>query len=266
MTTIKDCQLMLGDCLERMSEIPDGSIDMILADLPYGTTRCKWDVVISFEPLWAHYWRVIKNNGAIALFGVEPFSSHLRMSQINQFKYDWIWKKQTATCHTLAKCKPMPKHELISVFSTGSTYHKHRSKNPMPYFPQGLIPGKNKIMKASKKFTDVNYNKTPNKFCGDYLACEFSNYPNSIIEIKFNKLEKRVHPTQKPVALLEYLIRTYTNEGEIVLDNVMGSGSTGVACLNTGRRFIGIEKDPSYFAIATKRLKEAVNGQTTSRV
>jgi site-specific DNA-methyltransferase (adenine-specific) len=244
--------LLHGDCLELMKTIPDSSVDMILTDPPYGTTACKWDTVIPFEPMWEQIWRVLKPNGACLLFGSEPFSSALRMSQIKRFKYDWIWEKNGPTCHVLAKCKPMPKHEIISVFSTGTTYFKHRSKNPMPYYPQGLTKGLCKTVLAKSKFNDVNYNRTKNKFDGYYQGYEYTNYPTSIL--KYGSKEKRFHPTQKPVALLEYLIKTYTLEGETVLDFTMGSGSTGVACVNTGRKFIGIEMDDKYFEIAKQRI------------
>lgn len=252
MTTINDCQLMLGDCLKRMSKIPDQSVDMILADLPYGTTRCKWDIIIPFEPLWEHYWRLIKLNGAVVLFGSEPFSSNLRMSQIRYYRYDFIWHKTQATGHLNAQKQPLRQHEVISIFY----------KSLLNYNPQIVDKKKENIRPPQRGKQPETYGKSvqnsPRKLPIN------KTYPRSVIQFaNCNKGESGLHPTQKPVALLEYLIRTYTNEGETVLDNVMGSGSTGVACLNTGRRFIGIEKDPSYFAIATKRLMEVSNGKAT---
>jgi len=232
-------QLIHGDCLEKMKDIPDKSIDMILCDLPYGTTACKWDVVIPFEPLWEQYKRIIKDRGAIVLFGSEPFSSHLRMSNIKNYKYDWIWNKTTFANQMCAKFQPLKIQENISVFS----------KKKHIYHPQGLIEI-NKITKQGSKITDNNgggVRKT------EYFQ-QYTNYPKNILEFKRDL--PNVHPTQKPVALMEYLIKTYTLEGETVLDNCMGSGSTGVACINTKRNFIGIEKDDKYFEIAKKRIEE----------
>jgi len=245
--------LMHGDCLERMSEIPDGSVDMILADLPYGTTACKWDVVIPFEPLWKHYWRVIKANGAVVLFGSEPFSSHLRMSQIKKYKYDWVWDKQFGSNFANSNKQPLKYHETISVFySKQPIYNKQMSQRSKPLDARSWS--------NSKKTSNVNFrtNKQPEKTSKLYTELN----PNSILT--FNAVAgdcnntKRKHPSQKSTSLLEYLIRTYTNEGETVLDNVMGSGSTGVACLNTQRKFIGIEKDATYFEIAKKRIGESL--------
>ena len=239
-------KLLHGDCLERMKEIPDKSIDMILCDLPYGTTACKWDVIIPFEPLWAQYKRIIKDNGAIVLFGSEPFSSHLRMSNIKNYKYDWIWNKTTFANQMCAKFQPLKIQENISVFS----------KKKHIYHPQGLIEI-NKITKQGSKITDNNgggVRKT------EYFQ-QYTNYPKNILEFKRDL--PNVHPTQKPVALLEYLIKTYTIEGETVLDNCMGSGSTGIACINTNRNFIGIEKDDKYFEIAKKRIEEHLTTAST---
>jgi site-specific DNA-methyltransferase (adenine-specific) len=239
-------QLIHGDCLEKMKDIPDKSIDMILCDLPYGTTACKWDVVIPFEPLWEQYERVIKDNGAIVLFGSEPFSSRLRMSNIKNYKYDWIWNKTTFANQMCAKFQPLKIQENISVFS----------KKKHIYHPQGLIEI-NKITKQGSKITDNNgggVRKT------EYFQ-QYTNYPINILEFKLDK--QKLHSTQKPVALLEYLIKTYTSEGETVLDNCMGSGSTGVACLNTNRNFIGIEKDGKYFEIAKKRIEEHLTTAST---
>lgn len=236
----KNVKLICGDCLEIMKKIPDKSIDMILCDLPYGTTACKWDVIIPFEPLWEQYNRIIKNRSAIALFGSEPFSSALRMSNIKNYKYDWIWNKKIPSGMAYARFQPMRQHEIISVFNAGL------------YFPQ-----KTKRDKPIKSGGQKNLNSestTLDKYkVKDFKKIYNEKNPTSIIE--FMKIRvNSVHPTQKPVALLEYLIKTYTMEGETVLDNCMGSGSTGVACLNTNRKFIGIEKDEKYFEIAKNRI------------
>jgi len=235
--------LLHGDCLELMASIHDGSVDAIICDLPYGTTDCKWDTVIPFEPLWAHYKRVIKRNGAIVLFGSEPFSSLLRVSNLKQFKYDWVWDKKKPGGFTAAKFAPLKQHELVHVFS----------KETHNYFP---IMTPRDVVK--KRTTFSTGDSAPLKY-HDGLDREYSErYPKSILTEFSNANQRgRIHPTQKPVALLEYLIRTYTNEGETILDNTMGSGTCGVACLNTGRNFIGIEKDAGYFEIACKRVEQA---------
>ena len=233
--------LMLGDCLERMKEIPDGSVDMILADPPYGTTACKWDSVIPLDAMWQQLKRVIKPNGAIVLFGSEPFSSALRMSNIKQYKYDWVWIKTKPSGHLNAKKQPMRKTENILVF------YKMQSV----YNPQDLIKGEFNNNRPSRS----------KKIKGEYVhgaereigISEYTNYPNNVLEFS-NPNNKTVHPTQKPVALMEYLIKTYTNENETVLDFCMGSGSTGVAAKNLNRKFIGIEKDEKYFKIAQDRI------------
>jgi site-specific DNA-methyltransferase (adenine-specific) len=235
-------QLMQGDCLERMKEIPDGSVDMVLCDLPYGTTACKWDNVIPFEQLWQQYKRIIKPNKAICLFGSEPFSSALRMSNIKDFKYDWIWDKKIPSGMSYARFQPMRQTENISVFCNGKTV----------YNPQ-MVKRDKPIKKGGNKYSP----SAPIQACKEGKDFKKTyEYKNPINIIVFDKIRKgSLHPTQKPVDLLEYLIRTYTNEGETVLDNCMGSGSTGVACVNTGRNFIGIELDPDYFAIAKGRIE-----------
>ena len=230
--------LLHGDCLEKMKDIPDKSIDMILCDLPYGTTHCKWDVAIPFEPLWKEYKRIIKDRGCIALFGSEPFSSYLRMSNIKQYKYDWIWNKKQSGSFQNAKYNPLKITETISIFNS-SVYYPQMRKGKM----------RKKGGAKSPHYTAHNMFTTPEKICDDY-------FPINIIEIAQPRLNN-VHPTQKPVVLLEYLIKTYTLENETVLDNTMGSGSTGVACINTNRKFIGIEKDDKYFEIAKNRIKKA---------
>ena len=243
-------QLLQGDCLELMKSIPDGSIDMILCDLPYGTTACKWDSVIPFEPMWEQYKRIIKDNGAIVLFGSEPFSTELRHSNLKMFKYDWYWRKPRGTGHLNAKKQPLRDIETISVF-----YKKQCTYNPQ--FSEG------EPYSAAKGGKNARVSDAGVTTYGKFMnGMEFRNdnpgirYPKQLQE--FGVVERgTVHPTQKPVSLLEYLIKTYTTPGEVVLDNCMGLGSTGVACVNTGRRFIGIELDPGYFEIAERRINEA---------
>lgn len=233
--------LMKGDCLDLMSAIPDGSVDMILCDLPYGITACKWDSVIPFEPLWAHYKRVIKPNGAIVLFGSQPFTSALVMSNPKWFKYCWIWEKSRFSNQMLAKKQPLKIHEDVAIFGSGC----------LSYYPQGVLSC-DKTTKQGSKITE-NIGGGLRKI--EYRQTQ-TNYPKSIQ--KFKNEGKTVHPTQKPVPLLEYLIKTYTNESETVLDNCMGSGSTGVAAVKINRSFIGIELDDGYFDIAKNRINEAL--------
>ena len=237
--------LWQGDCLELMKDIPDGSVDLILCDLPYGTTACKWDSVIPFEPLWEQLNRTIKPNGAICLFGSEPFSSALRMSNIKNFKYDWIWDKKIPSGMSYARFQPMRQTENISVFCNGKTV----------YNPQ-MIKRDKPIKKGGNKYSP----SAPIQACKEGKVFKKTyEYKNPINLIVFEKIRKgSLHPTQKPIALLEYLIRTYTNDGEVVLDNCMGSGSTGVACVNTGRKFIGIELDNGYFDIAKERIEKSI--------
>ena len=239
---MENIQLYQGDCLEEMKNIPDKSIDMILCDLPYGTTQNKWDSIIPLEPLWEQYKRIIKDNGAILLFGSQPFTTILNYSNISNYRYEWVWIKNNSTGFQLANKRPLKKHELISVF-----YKKQPTYNP-----QGLIEY-NKINKRGsmgENWSEMNSN--------NYIQ-RWTNYPTQILEYKYDK--QKLHPTQKPVALLEYLIKTYTDEEEIVLDNCMGSGSTGVACVNTNRKFIGIELNEKYFNIAKNRIEEAQNNK-----
>ena len=241
--------LLHGDCLVEMNKIPDGSVDMILADLPYGTTACKWDNVIPFEPLWQHYWRVLKPNGAVVLFGSEPFSSHLRMSQIKYYKYDWIWEKDNGSNFLNASFQPLKVHENISIFSKAATSYT-KQKN-CPYYPQKTHSTPYKIRSGVRQY---QVHDKAEKLNGVVSESQGDRFPRTCLRVNS---EKGHHPTQKPVALLEYLIKTYTLEGETVLDNTMGSGSTGVACVNTGRKFIGIEQDEKYFKIAQQRIAEA---------
>ena len=239
----ENLKLLKGNCLEIMKSIPNGSVDMILCDLPYGTTACKWDVIIPFEPLWAEYRRIIKDRGAIVLFGSEPFSSKLRMSNIKGYKYDWIWDKKAVSNPQLAKKQPLKNFETISVFGVGTA--------GVNYYPQGLVEIENPKVRGSKVSDTEKLGHIKRR--SDYVQTH-TNYPKALA-LQFPRPSKPMHPTQKPVELLEYLIKTYTIEGETVLDNCMGSGSTGVACINTNRKFIGIELDDRYYEIAVNRLK-----------
>jgi len=242
--------LIQGDCLELMQNIPDKSIDAIITDPPYGTTACKWDSIIDFELMWEQLNRVIKPNGAIVLFGSEPFSSALRMSNIKNYKYDWIWSKKMTGGFANAKYKPMKAHEEIIVFSN----------NVINYYPQMIERTEKELKRFAYKSKETT--KSEHRSCKGKTGNRFENkikYPSTVININGivnSSKEKVKHPTQKPVALMEYLIKTYTNEGETVLDFTMGSGSTGVACKNLNRGFIGIELDKKYFDIAKKRIEE----------
>ena len=248
--------LMLGNCLELMRSIPDGSIDAIITDPPYGTTACKWDSVIPFDMMWKQLNRIIKPNGAIVLFGSEPFSSALRMSNIKNYKYDWIWEKNYSGGFILAKKQPMKYHENISVF-----YKNQPTYNPI--FEDYSLTTKNRFKNSgivnSDKMQLVGYKNDIQGITrvSDEIKLERGAYPKSIQKIKGvpNANGTKLHPTQKPVELMEYLIKTYTNENETVLDFTMGSGTAGVACKNTNRNFIGIEMDKKYFEIAESRIK-----------
>ena len=233
-------QIIHGDCLEEMKKIADKSIDMILCDLPYGTTACKWDTIIPFEPLWEQYKRIIKDNGAIGLTASQPFTSALVMSNIKMFKYEWIWDKKIPSGMSYAKFQPMRQHENILVFCNGkTTYNPQIIKRDKPIKGGGMSKGE----------TTNNQNLVALKKTYDY-----KNPTTIIVQDKIRK--GSLHPTQKPVALFEYLIKTYTNEGDLVLDNAAGSGTTGVACKNLGRNFILIEKEPEYIEIIKKRLSD----------
>lgn len=243
-----NCSLYLGDCLDIMKEIPDNSIDFICCDPPYGTTSIKWDEVIDFEEMWNCYDRIIKPKGVICLFGSQPFSAQLICSKINWFRYELVWNKNKCGSPGLAKYRPMKTHENILIFSkqSGGTYNPQMEKGE-PYSrtsknPEGYVGKKN----------DHNYGLKPRK--------EFTNtgtrYPKSILNISRDfSAQQQVHPTQKPVPLLEWLIKTYSNENEVVLDNCMGSGSCGVAAMNLSRKFIGIEMLPEYYEISKNRIE-----------
>lgn len=245
-------KLIHGDCLEVMRKIPDKSIDLILCDLPFAVTGLSWDVLIPFDKLWSQYERIIKPTSAIVLYASQPFTTHLINSNLNLFKYCIVWEKNRPSGVAHAKNKFMACHEDICIFSKGATIHKSQSTRRMIYNPQGLIKV-DKIVKNTKneghKAGCIN-TRPGHK---DTYVQEFTNYPKSVL--KFDCETKPIHPTQKPVPMLEYLIRTFTSENDLVLDNTMGSGSTGVAALNTKRRFIGIEKEEKYYDIAVKRLK-----------
>lgn len=247
----KEIDLRHGDCLEVMKNIPDKSIDMVLCDLPYGTTCCKWDMVIPFEPLWEQYERICHSTSAIILFACEPFASYLRLSNLKNYRYDWIWDKCHPTGQLNAAKQPLRQYENLCVFYEkqciyNPVFHKNRLKRE-------FVGTVKKTQKQSEDYgRQYDYNSN--------ITSESLAYPRNIIKqtaVIGNSKEKVSHPTQKPVPLLEYLIRTYTNEDELVLDNCMGSGSTGVACINTNRRFIGIEKDDGYFQIAKERIEES---------
>jgi site-specific DNA-methyltransferase (adenine-specific) len=247
--TKKMIKLLQGDCLERMKEIPDGSVDMILADPPYGTTACKWDSIIPLEPMWEQLKRVIKPSGAIVLTAGQPFTSALITSNLPMFKYCWTWEKSRVSGFTNAKNKPLNTVEDIAVFSKGVC--ANGGKIMMEYNPQGLKRIDKKMNGTRKRGDEHQLHRSNNE--KDYVQ-EFTNYPKNILKIQSEG--KGVHPTQKPVALMDYLIKTYTNEGEIVLDFTMGSGSTGVAAKRLNRSFIGVELDEGYFKIAQERIND----------
>lgn len=235
-------ELYIGDCLEVMKSIPNGSVDLILCDLPYGTTRNKWDSVIPFIPLWEAYNRICR--GMVVLTSAQPFTSSLIMSNQKNFKYTWVWDKANSTGFLNAKKQPLRQTEDIVVFGKGKTYNPIMEVRGKPRKKGGHIKGAG----------TENY--------GDFEGVEsFNNeyYPTNLLRVSNAARKGKVHPTQKPVALMEYLIQTYTNKGEIALDNCMGSGTTGVACMNTGRRFIGIEMDTGYFEIAKNRIDESAS-------
>ena len=234
-----------GDCLQVMKGIPDKSVDMILCDLPYGTTACKWDTIIPFEPLWEQYKRIIKDNGAIVLTASQPFTSALVMSNVKMFKYEWIWDKVKPSTFLNAKRQPLMKHESIVVFSDGKfpDYYPIKTKGRM----------RNKTPNRAEVKREQVYRNLDNK---NIENVNDSYYPKSIIEVSNASQRGKLHPTQKPVALFEYLIKTYTNEGDLVLDNCAGSGTTGVACQNLKRNFILIEQEPEYVEICKNRLRQ----------
>ena len=260
--TNENVTLYYGDCITEMKKIRDDSVDLILCDLPYGTTKCKWDTIINLDELWKHYKRILKKpSGVILLFGQQPFTSKLISSNYEWFKYNLIWKKNKTTQFLLANYRPMKCTEDICVFSKGGAAAASRNTGNMTYNPQDLIPKnikkKNSKERIGKMLNQEHHLGKNNKLTGDSEYTQhFTNYPNELIEfdIEFDT----IHETQKPVKLTEYLIKTYSNEGDIVLDNTMGSGTTGVGCLNTNRKFIGIEKDEKYFKLSKYRIIDKI--------
>ena len=241
--------LLQGDCLELMKDIPDKSIDLILCDLPYGTTRNSWDEVIPFDKLWAQYNRIIKDNGAILLFAQGKFYVNLVNSNMKMFRYDLVWDKELVSGFLNAKRMPLRRHEQVAVF------YKHLPTYN-PQFTQGKPLHSKGTAYQTKELTNNNYGDF--KATDDDRAGSTEKYPTSIMKFQKPHPSVCVHPTEKPVALLEYLVKTYTNEGDVVLDNCMGSGSTGVACQNTNREFIGMELDEDYYKLACERIKKEV--------
>jgi len=267
--------LINGDCLVEMKSIEEHSIDLILCDLPYGTTDrkgseskknagsrlLKWDTVIPLDELWLEYKRVLKPRGAVVLTADQPFTSKLILSNVEWFKYEWIWKKKKTTGFLLANYRPMKQTEDVVVFSPAGAAAASKNGKNMTYNPQGLIEKRVKKKNNPKRLGKFLHNP---KFMGENNKLlheteyeqKYTNYPSEIIEFGLDK--NVVHPTQKPVALMEYLIKTYSNENETVLDNCMGSGTTGVACVNTNRKFVGIERDEEYYDMAKTRIEESI--------
>jgi DNA modification methylase len=247
--------LHLGDCLDVMQGIPDGSVDAVICDPPYGTVRCAWDVVIPFEPMWEQLKRIVKPNGAIVLTASQPFTSALVMSNVAMFKYCWVWEKSKASNFLLAKKQPLKAHEDVIVFGCATPHYYPQKTKGKPFKGAG----------RSKKGSQTELvNAVPNPtFRNDNTG---DRYPRTVQYFVTAESEGCLHPTQKPVALMEYLIRTYTNPGETVLDFTFGSGTTGVAAANTGRRFIGIERDPDYFTAAQARIRTAQADAITNRM
>ncbi len=243
-------EVLQGDCLELMPTIPDKSIDMILCDLPYGTTACKWDSILPLDKLWEQYERIIKDNGAIVLFGSQPFTTKLISSNYEMFKHEWIWKKSKAGNFQLAKIQPLKITENVLVFSKGVVNYY-----PIP------VEHSEKTKKIYKKHGETLGGKTSNlqHMASNFYKHDFPfgkdfGYPKNILEFSNGMKKDRFHPTQKPVELLEYLIKTYTNEGETVLDNCAGSGTTAIACLNTNRNYILMEKEEKYYNLINERI------------
>ena len=265
-----DVKLYFGDCIDKMKLINDDSVDLILCDLPYGTTKCKWDTIINIDELWKHYKRIIKKpQGVIILFGQQPFTSMLISSNYEWFKYNIIWKKNKTTQYLLANYRPMKCTEDICVFSRGGAAAASLKKGNMTYNPQGLTPvnikKRNSEKRIGKMLNQLHHLGPNNKLTSDTeYTQKFTNYPNDIIEfdIEYNT----IHETQKPVKLIEYLIKTYSNENDVVLDNTMGSGTTGIGCINTKRNFIGIELNEKYFKLSKHRIHNAINAMNAIKV
>lgn len=240
--------IQLGDCLDIMKDIQDNSIDCVICDLPYGTTEAYWDSIIPLDKLWEQYLRITKETAPILLFGAEPFSTVLRMSMLNLFRYDLIWVKNKVTNYLEAKNRPMRRHEKISVFSKSK--FSNGCKTKMTYNPQGLI----RCDIKGHNSDNLIYGKRKCRASNTYYKQEFTNYPADVLY--FNSDTNNLHPTAKPVDLLRYLVLTYSNQNDIILDNTMGSGTTCVAAIKEKRRYIGIEKDEKYFRIANKRIEQ----------
>lgn len=255
-------ELYQGDCLTEMDKIADDSVDLIITDLPYGSTKCKWDTIIDMDALWKQYTRILKKpHGVVALFGQQPFTSRLISSNYKWFKYNIIWKKNKTTQYLLANYRPMKCTEDVAIFSPGGAAAASKKKGNMTYNPQGLVPvnikKKNSEKRIGKMLNQSHHLGPNNKLTGNSeYSQKFTNYPTEFIE--FNIESDTIHETQKPVKLLEYLTKTYSHEGGVVLDSTMGSGTAGVACVNTNRKFIGIELEQKYFDLAKKRIEDAV--------
>jgi len=252
--------LYKGDCLEKMLLIKDDSIDLVLCDLPYGSTKCKWDTIIDIKELWIQYKRILKKpQGVIVLFGQQPFTSMLVSSNYEWFKYNLIWKKNKTTQYLLANYRPMKCTEDICIFSSGGAAAASRHKGNMTYNPQGLVPvniaKKNSQKRIGKMLNQPHHLGPNNKLTGNSeYTQKYTNYPNELID--FDIESNTIHETQKPVKLIEHLIKTYSNEGDLVLDNTMGSGTTGIGCINTKRKFIGIELNDKYYQLSKDRIIE----------
>lgn len=236
-------RLLQGDCLTKMKDINSKSIDLVCCDMPYGTTNCRWDAVINLDELWAHYNRIVKPNGAIILFAQTPFDKVLGVSNLKDLRYEIVWEKTNPTGHLNAKRMPMKAHENILVF-----YKQLPTYNPQKTTGHARKSA-TKRKDVTQIYNDQSFSELP------YDSTE--RYPRSVLRLKSDKQTSKLHPTQKPLALIEWIVKTYSNEGDTVLDNTMGSGTTGVACKNLGRRFIGIEIDKQYFEVASQRIKAA---------
>ena len=258
----ENIKIIMGDCLEVMKNIANDSVNLILCDLPYGTTKCKWDSIIDIDKLWAEYKRIIvKPTGVIALFGQQPFTTKIISGNYEWFKYNLIWKKNKTTQYLLANYRPMKCTEDICVFSPGGAAAASKNKGNMVYNPQNLTPvsitKKNSEKRIGKMLNQSHHLGPNNKLVSDTeYKQKFTNYPVELIE--FGIENDTIHETQKPVPLIEYLIKTFSNENDLVLDNTMGSGTTGIGCINTNRRFIGIELEEKYFELSKNRLNEAL--------
>ena len=263
-------QIYNGDCIELLEELISNGIkvDAIIGDPPYSTTRSKWDKIIPYDKMWNCFKRIRKDKSAIVLFGQEPFSSNLRLSNINEYRYDWKWVKNHQTGFANANYRPMIRYEDIMVFSDGNASAGGKAYS-MNYYPQGLEEVNTKKKNNSKRqglvsYSNTNLNKNNQLMQETEYVQKYTNYPSNIL--CFDCESKYVHPTQKPLALIEYLIKTYTKEGDLVLDPFMGSGTTGVACINTDRKFIGIELDENYFELSKQRIKETFNNKIPSEL